>query len=90
MKGANPLARLIAAVTGATGADAAQVEVIMREEIFHSTLDWQTREQLEDGARQAMGRLAADREWHEQHRAQRIQFFEQMQAGRNAEKGHGR
>lgn len=29
------------------------LERIMREEIFHSTLDWQTKEQLEDAARQA-------------------------------------
>jgi hypothetical protein len=29
------------------------VEDIMRHEIFHSTLDWQTRAQLHQGAREA-------------------------------------
>ena len=29
----------------------------MREDIFHSTLDWQTHEQLEDAARQAFALL---------------------------------
>ena len=30
-----------------------EVEDIMRHEIFHSTLDWQTLEQLQQGAKEA-------------------------------------
>ena len=31
-----------------------ELEKIMRHDIFHSTLDWQTREMLNDGAREAV------------------------------------
>jgi len=31
-----------------------KVEDLMRHIIFHSTLDWQTREQLHQGAREAL------------------------------------
>ncbi len=37
----------------ATAAQCAEVEDIMRHDLFHSTLDWQTREQLQDAAREA-------------------------------------
>ena len=30
-----------------------EIEDLMRGVVFHSTLDWQTREQLEEGARMA-------------------------------------
>jgi len=30
-----------------------EIEETMRRDVFHSTLDWQTREQLQDAARQA-------------------------------------
>lgn len=30
-----------------------EIEDVMRHDIFHSTLDWQTREELEDAARMA-------------------------------------
>lgn len=33
--------------------DAAEIEEIMRDTIFHSTLDWQTKRQFNKGARQA-------------------------------------
>ncbi len=39
--------------TGCTNDDAAEIEDIMRHTIFHSTLDWQTRGQLIEGAREA-------------------------------------
>lgn len=39
--------------TGCGPEDAAEIEGIMRNTIFHSTLDWQTRAQFNKGARQA-------------------------------------
>jgi len=41
---------LIIRATGCPPADAPEIEEIMRQDIFHSTLDWQTREQLEEAA----------------------------------------
>lgn len=47
-------ARIIADATGVEDPRRlAEIEDIMRETIFHSTLDWQTREQLVEGAQQA-------------------------------------
>jgi hypothetical protein len=48
---------------------------IMREEIFHSTLGWQTRERLTDAAR-----LRADRELYEVDRAGRLAILREMRA----------
>ena len=51
----NHYQKLISEATNRT--DPAELELIedcMRHDIFHSTLDWQTREQLEDGARLAV------------------------------------
>jgi len=42
-------------------ADAAEVEDIMRHDIFHSTLDWQSRAQFDKGAREAYELLLAMR-----------------------------
>lgn len=45
----------IAEATGETGiARIELIEDIMRQDIFHSTLDWQTKAQLKQGARQAV------------------------------------
>lgn len=47
--------RLISEATGCTdGENLRAIEDIMRHDIFHSTLDWQTLEQLADGAKQAL------------------------------------
>ncbi len=35
------------------------IEEVMRGDIFHSTLDWQTVEEFEDGAREAVEVLIA-------------------------------
>ena len=45
---------IIMQATGCTAAQAAGIEDVMRNAIFHSTLDWQTREELEDAARLAV------------------------------------
>lgn len=48
---ASPYASLIAAATGAPESKLALLENLMRDEIFHSTLDWQSAEELAEGAR---------------------------------------
>lgn len=46
---------LIQEATGVTELDHIErIEDTMRNVIFHSTLDWQTQEQLEQGAREAL------------------------------------
>lgn len=45
--------QMICEATGARPEIAATLERIMREDIFHSTLDWQTREEFDAGAREA-------------------------------------
>lgn len=52
---------LIVKATGVNEKDAGYVEDIMREDIFHSTLDWQTRAQFVRGAREAVDLLKAYR-----------------------------
>jgi hypothetical protein len=75
-----PLHRLIEESTDAPAKDFSQIENIMREEIFHSTLDWQSREQLADAARQAFARLNADREMYDRDHACRIAMFQRLRA----------
>ena len=48
---------LIIKTTGVNARDAGYVEDIMREDIFHSTLDWQSRRQFVLGAREAVKML---------------------------------
>lgn len=76
----NHYQRLIQQATGAPVSDLAPIEDIMREEIFHSTLDWQIREQLAEGARQAQRRLNDDREMYDLGHACRVAMFEKMRA----------
>ena len=45
---------IIRQATGCTQVEAVKIEDVMRNVIFHSTLDWQTREELEDAARLAV------------------------------------
>ena len=45
---------IIRQATGCTQVGAVKIEDVMRNVIFHSTLDWQTREELEDAARLAV------------------------------------
>ena len=48
-------ALIISEATGHTDREILDnIEDCMRHTIFHSTLDWQTREQLHEGARQAL------------------------------------
>lgn len=52
---------LIIEATGIGEKDARFVEEIMREDVFHSTLDWQSRAQFVRGAREAVELLNAYR-----------------------------
>ena len=46
---------IISEATGVTDEDRLRaIEDVMRDDIFHSTLDWQTRGQLEEAARTAV------------------------------------
>lgn len=74
------LHRLIQDATCAPAKDLAQIENIMRDEIFHSTLDWQTQEQLSNAARQARSRLNEDRQLYDLDHACRMAMFHKMRA----------
>jgi hypothetical protein len=76
----NYLQRLIQSATGAAEADWALIENIMRDEIFHSTLDWQSEAQLKQAARQAATWLDADRELYEFGRSSALATFEQKRS----------
>ena len=52
---------LIIEATGVREKDAGLIEEIMREDIFHSTLDWQSRAQFVRGAWEAVELLKAYR-----------------------------
>jgi len=56
---------LIQKATQVPHQDIAMIENIMRSDIFHSTLDWQSRDQLVDGARAAHSLLVSNRELFE-------------------------
>jgi hypothetical protein len=64
--------------TGCTADDAGLIEHIMREDVFHSTLDWQTRAELRRAARRAAKMLDHDRELYERERAETGAVFEEM------------
>ena len=70
----NPCHHLIQRATGAPARDLALVENIMRDDIFHSTLDWQTREQLTAAARQAFALLQSNRDLYESGRASALAY----------------
>jgi hypothetical protein len=76
----NYLQRLIQSATGAAEADWALIENIMRDEIFHSTLDWQSEAQLTLAARQAATRLNADREFYEFARSRALATFQELRS----------
>jgi hypothetical protein len=59
------ISTLIQEATKATLQEVAMIEHIMRSDIFHSTLDWQSRDQLVEGARAAHELLITNRELFE-------------------------
>lgn len=54
--------KLIIETTGVNDKDAAYIENIMREDIFHSTLDWQSPKIFARGAREAVAMLKVYRD----------------------------
>jgi hypothetical protein len=48
---------LIIGAVGCSTEEAVRIEEFMRDVVFHSTLDWQTRSALEEGARIAHAAL---------------------------------
>jgi len=52
----------IVKATGCLPEDAEAIEELMRHEIFHSTLDWQTKEQFDAGAKEAYNLLIEARQ----------------------------
>ena len=59
------ISELIQESTHAPAQDVPMIERIMRSDVFHSTLDWQSREQLIAGAREAHTLLAGNRDLYE-------------------------
>lgn len=76
----NHYQRLIWQATRAPVGDLVLIENIMREEIFHSTLDWQTREQLVQAAHEAQRRLNDDRELYNLEYSCRMAMLQKMRA----------
>lgn len=74
----NSYTRMIQEDTGCAAADAPMIEEIMRNDIFHSTLDWQTRAEFRRGAKEAARLLKDNRDLYEAARAQTLAFVEQM------------
>lgn len=62
-----PYQKVIMAQLGCTANDASMVEGIMRNHIFHSTLDWQSKAQLQQGAIEAWQLLESEREMFEEN-----------------------
>ncbi|MFO1432252.1 MAG: hypothetical protein U1F76_19270 [Candidatus Competibacteraceae bacterium] len=73
-------ADLIAEATGAPEKDLPALEVIMRNEVFHSTLDWQSRQAFMAGARKAMKIFLSNRRLYEAELAFHQARFLCMQA----------
>lgn len=71
----SPYNDLIVAATGASPHEITTVEVIMREDVFHSTLDWQTAEEFAEGARQAYALFLSDRHYYHAEMQRRHFFF---------------
>lgn len=66
--------------TGCKPEDASKIENVMREHVFHSTLDRKSRKQFRDGARQALHMLKENRELFDAHFQHAKQIFEGMKA----------
>lgn len=52
----------------------------MRREVFHGTLDWQSPEQFERGAREALALYRRDAAYYDAESAQLAAFFAMAQA----------
>ena len=73
-----PYQRDIMDQLGCSAEDASMVEEIMRNHVFHSTLDWQSAAQFRRGAREAWELLESEREMFEDYYRKARQAFERM------------
>jgi len=73
----SPYNDLIVEATGAWPHEINIVEVIMREDIFHSTLDWQTAEEFAEGAREAYALYLSAKSYYRAEMQHRHFFFHQ-------------
>lgn len=71
---------MILAVTGAPPKLLPTLERIMRRDVFHSTLDWQSSAEFGRGARQAFALYRRDAAFYDAETAQLAAFFEFAQA----------
>jgi hypothetical protein len=76
-----PYQRDIISHLGCTPQDAVMVEDIMRRFVFHSTLDWQSREELDRGEEEARAMLEEDREMFEADFAARRRMVTNLRDG---------
>ncbi len=66
--------------TNCTHDDAVMIEQIMREDVFHSTLDWQSRANFRKGARDAIKMLNENRLEYEEYFSKTREFFKHAKA----------
>ena len=66
--------------TGCALSDATKVEVLMRDFVLHSTLDWLSRAQFRRVAREAYELLQAERPMFDDYFAQTRRAYEEMKA----------
>jgi len=78
-------ADLIARATGVTSDLLPILEEIMRTEVFHSTLDWQSAAEFREGARKAHRIYLADAAFYDADRRLRLASFRLMAATRELE-----
>jgi hypothetical protein len=76
----------IATANGAIARVWGMIEEIMRTEIYHSTLDWQSADELADGARKAYRLLQGNRPFYELTRQQTGLFCMEMKVRQQMEK----
>ncbi len=72
--------RLIVIDTNCALEDASKIENIMRDDIFHSTLDWLSRTQFRRGAREAYQLLQENRAEYEEFFATMRRAFDEARA----------
>ena len=73
-------------ILSCTPADAEMIEDIMRNEVFHSTLDWQTEAQFSDGAKQAHTIFEANRSQFEEYYQTSNEVLEELRSGERGRK----
>ena len=61
----NSTQEIISAATGVDSITLPVLERIIREDIYHGPLDWQSVEELETAAKEALAIYGADKEFHD-------------------------